>query len=68
MAIFALYSLSNKFYQDTAQILPIISLGGWNIGPIISYFTDGKPDSFTTGSIVSQAVLIPLVWKALKSR
>jgi hypothetical protein len=68
MALFALYSLSNKQFQDTAQILLIIGLGGWNTGQPISYFTDGRPDSFTTGSIVAQAVLIPLVWKALKSR
>jgi len=68
MALFALYSLSRKQFQDTALIMLMISLGGWDIGQTISYFADGKPNSFTIGSIVVQALLIPLVWKALKSK
>ena len=68
MALFALYSLSRKQFQDTALIMLIISLGGWDIGQTISYFVDGKPDTFTIGSIVVQALLIPVVWKALKSK
>jgi NhaP-type Na+/H+ or K+/H+ antiporter len=68
MALFALYSLSRKHLQDIALTMLIISLTGWDIGQIISYVADGKPDSFTTGSIVVQALLIPVAWKALKSK
>jgi hypothetical protein len=68
MALFALYSLSRKHLQDTALTMLIISLTGWDIGQIISYVADGKPDSFTVGSIVVQALLIPVAWKALKSK
>jgi hypothetical protein len=68
MALFALYSLSRKQFQETALIMLMISLGGWNIGQTISYFADVKPDTFTIGSIVVQALLIPIVWKALKSK
>ena len=68
MALFALYSLSRKHLQDTALIFVIISLSGWTVGQVIGYIVDGKPDSFTVGSIVVQALLIPVAWKALKSK
>jgi len=68
MALFALYSLSRKHLQDTVLIFVIISLSGWTIGQVIGYIIDGKPDSFTVGSIVVQALLIPVAWKALKSK
>jgi len=68
MALFALYSLSRKHLQDTAITLLIISLIGWTIGQVLSLVADGKPDTFTVGSIIVQALLIPVAWKALKSK
>jgi hypothetical protein len=67
-AILGFISLSRKHLQDTVLIMLMVSLIGWDIGQIMSYFVDGKPDTFTTGSIVVQALLIPVVWKALKSK
>lgn len=67
-AILGFISLSRKHLQETVLIMLMVSLIGWDIGQIMSYFVDGKPDSFTTGSIVVQALLIPVVWKALKSK
>ena len=55
MALFALYSLANKKYQDSALIFLLISTIGWTIGQVISYFADGKPTSLVVISIVVQA-------------
>jgi hypothetical protein len=68
MALFALYSLSHKHIQDTAITLIIISLVGWTIGQVLNLIVDAKPDTFTAGSIIVQALLIPVAWKALKSK
>ncbi|MEI7561721.1 MAG: DUF4345 family protein [Actinomycetes bacterium] len=67
MALFALYSLKNKKYQDSALIFLFITLIGWTIGQVTSYVIDGAPNTFTVVSIVLQAALIPVTWKALKS-
>ena len=68
MALFALYSLKHKQYQDAALIFLLITLIGWTIGQVTSYLADGSPNTFTTVSIVVQALLIPVTWKALKSK
>jgi hypothetical protein len=68
MALFALYSLSKKQYQDSAIIFLMISAAGWTIGQVMSYFVDGKPTTLVLISIVIQALFIPLSWKALKSK
>ena len=68
MALFALYSLSKKQYQDSAIIFLMISAAGWTIGQVMSYFVDGKPTTLVVISIVIQALFIPLSWKALKSK
>jgi hypothetical protein len=68
MALFALYSLANKKYQDSALIFLLISTIGWTIGQVISYFADGKPTSLVVISIVVQAAFIPLTWLALKKK
>jgi len=68
MSLFALYSLANKKYQDSALIFLLISTIGWTIGQVISYFADGKPTSLVVISIVVQAAFIPLTWLALKKK
>ena len=68
MALFALYSLKNKQYQDAALIFLLITLIGWTIGQVTSYMVDGAPNTFTVVSILLQALLIPVTWKALKSK
>ena len=68
MALFALYSLIKKQYQDAALIFLLISTIGWTIGQVISYFADGKPTSMVVLSIVLQAAFIPLTWIALQKK
>ncbi len=68
MALFALYSLKNKQYQDAALIFLLITLIGWTIGQATSYVVDGAPNTFTTVSILLQAALIPVTWAALKKK
>jgi hypothetical protein len=68
MALFALYSLAKKQYQDSALIFLLISTIGWTIGQVLSYFADGKPTSLVVISIVVQAAFIPLTWMALKKK
>jgi hypothetical protein len=68
MALFALYSLAKKHYQDAALIFLLISTIGWTIGQVISYFADGKPTSLVVIAIVVQAAFIPLTWMALKKK
>ena len=68
MALFALYSLVKKQYQDSALIFLLISTIGWTIGQVLSYFADGKPSSLVVVSIIVQAAFIPLTWIALKKK
>lgn len=68
LALFALYSLSNKKYQEPALIFLLLTLIGWTIGQVLSYVVDGAPDSFTAGGIILQALFIPLIWVALKKK
>jgi uncharacterized membrane protein YhdT len=66
--LFALYSLKHKQHQDAALTFLFITLIGWTIGQVLSYVADGAPNTFTMASIVVQALLIPVTWKALKSK
>jgi hypothetical protein len=68
LALFALYSLKHKQHQDAALTFLFITLIGWTIGQVTSYVADGAPNTFTMASIVVQALLIPVTWKALKSK
>ena len=68
LSLFALYSLSNKKYQEPALIFLLLTLIGWTIGQVLSYVIDGAPDSFTAGGIILQALFIPLIWVALKKK
>ena len=68
LALFALYSLSNKKYQEPALIFLLLTFIGWTIGQVLSYVVDGSADAFTTGGIIIQALFIPLTWAALKKR
>ena len=68
LALFALYSLKQKQHQDAALTFLFITLIGWTIGQVTSYIADGAPNTFTTVSMVVQALLIPVTWRALKSR
>jgi hypothetical protein len=68
MALFALYSLSRKQYQDMALTFFLLTLVGWTIGQVSSYIIDGAPNSITVVSIVIQAALIPVTWMALKKK
>ena len=66
LTIFSLYSLSHKQYQDMALIFIMLTLVGWTVGQILSIFVDGAPGTFTVGTIIVQALFIPLTWQALK--
>lgn len=68
MALFALYSLSKKQFQDMALTFFLLTLVGWTIGQVASYFVDGTPNTITVVSIVLQAALIPVTWVALKKK
>ena len=68
MALYALYSLKHKQHQDAALTFLFITLIGWTIGQVASYVVDGKPNTFTLVSIILQAILIPVTWRALKSK
>lgn len=68
VALFALYSLSNKKYQEPALIFLLLTFIGWTIGQVLSYVVDGAPNSTTTGGIILQALFIPLTWAALKKK
>jgi Domain of unknown function (DUF4345) len=68
LALFALYSLSNKKYQEPVLIFLLLTFIGWTIGQVLSYVVDGAPNTFTTGSIIIQALFIPLTWVALKQK
>lgn len=68
LALFALYSLSNKKYQEPALIFLLLTFIGWTIGQVLSYVVDGSADAFTTGGIIIQALFIPLTWAALKKK
>jgi hypothetical protein len=68
MALFALYSLKHKQHQDAALTFLFITLIGWTIGQVASYLVDGAPNTFTVVSIILQVILIPVTWKALKSK
>lgn len=68
MALFALYSMEHKQHQDAALIFLFITLIGWTIGQVLSFVVDGAPNTFTVVSIILQALLIPVTWKALKSK
>ena len=68
VALFALYSLSNKKYQEPALIFLLLTFIGWTIGQVLSYVVDGSADAFTTGGIIIQALFIPLTWAALKKK
>jgi uncharacterized membrane protein YeaQ/YmgE (transglycosylase-associated protein family) len=68
LALFALYSLSNKKYQEPVLIFLLLTFIGWTIGQVLSYVVDGAPNTFTTGSIIIQALFIPLTWAALKQK
>ena len=68
LALFALYSLSNKKYQEPVLIFLLLTFIGWTIGQVLSYVVDGAPSTATTGSIIIQALFIPLTWAALKQK
>ena len=68
VALFALYSLSNKKYQEPALIFLLLTFIGWTIGQVLSYVVDGAPNSTTTVGIILQALFIPLTWAALKKK
>ena len=68
VALFALYSLSNKKHQETALIFLLLTFIGWTIGQVLSYVVDGAPNSTTTAGIILQALFIPLTWAALKKK
>ncbi|CAB4336869.1 MAG: DUF4345 domain-containing protein [Actinobacteria bacterium] len=66
LTIFSLYSLSHKKYQDMALIFILLTVIGWTVGQTLSIFVDGAPGTFTVGTIIVQALFIPLTWQALK--
>ena len=68
LALFALYSLSNKKYQEPVLIFLLLTFIGWTIGQVLSYVVDGAPSTATIGSIIIQALFIPLTWAALKQK
>ena len=68
LALFALYSLSNKKYQEPVLIFLMLTFIGWTVGQGLSYFVDGAPNDATTFSIFIQALFIPLTWMALKKK
>ena len=68
MSLFALYSLSNKKYQDMALTFILLTVIGWTVGQVASVFIDGAPGTLTVVSIVIQAAFIPLSWMALKQK
>ena len=68
LALFALYSLSNKKYQEPVLIFLLLTFTGWTIGQVLSYVVDGAPNSATVYGIVIQAIFIPLIVVALKKK
>jgi uncharacterized membrane protein YeaQ/YmgE (transglycosylase-associated protein family) len=68
LALFALYSLTNKKYQEPVLIFLLLTFIGWTIGQVLSYVVDGAPSTATVGSIIIQALFIPLTWAALKQK
>ena len=68
LTLFALYSLSNKKFQEPVLIFLLLTFIGWTVGQVLSYIVDGVPNALTTGSIIVQALFIPLTWAALKQK